>query len=85
MISISVRNDRLLRKLKSKNLVKPSASRVIIDINADEEWVQLYICENHRADNSIAMEAVNLIESLFGVHGEAPTKIKDKKAKKDKE
>lgn len=81
MIPISVHSTRLLNKLKNINLVDRSATRVIIDINPEAEWVQLYVCE---AGANKADAAVGIIEGLVGKFGKAPGSRKvTKPAKKD--
>ncbi len=79
MIPISVPSARLLQKLKNQLLVDRSTKRVIIDINPEVEWVQLYQCED---GERVAGAAIDLIINIDGKHGHAPGSKKAKPASK---
>jgi len=87
MNEVAILSKKLLLKLKNRGLVRPSATRVIIDINSEAEWIQLYtsdaVTKQHEAQ--VVVEAVEIIDMYLGKYGEIkkPTK-KAKKTDKDK-
>lgn len=84
MNEIAILSKKLLTKLKNRGLVKPTVTRVIIDIDCNAEWIRLYTSDvvtmKHEAEPVV--QAVDIIDMYLGKHGEIK---KGNKAKKDKE
>ena len=89
MNEISVLSQTLIAKLKNRGLVKPTATRVIIDIDIESEWVQLYTseqCKRQHETHTVAT-AIEIIGTYLGkqVEPKKQPAPKPKREKKDKD